>query len=102
MLLLVFISHASSGLNWVLSTTFLQERSDDEWRGRVAGTDHFVITLVMGISAISAGYLMDDGVLSLREVIALTGIVQIFLGLIWIFVISPKEKQLLDQSLQAS
>tara|TARA_B100001123_G_scaffold145568_1_gene168955 strand:- start:1250 stop:2521 length:1272 start_codon:yes stop_codon:yes gene_type:complete len=101
-LLLVFLSHAASGLNWVLSTTFLQERSDDEWRGRVAGTDHFVITLMMGISAISAGYIMDNGMLSLREVIALTGMVQIFLGLVWIFAISPKEKELLDQSLQAS
>ncbi|MED5452825.1 MAG: hypothetical protein VX493_05880, partial [Candidatus Thermoplasmatota archaeon] len=90
----------ASGLNWVLSTTFLQERSDDEWRGRVAGTDHFVITLMMGISAISAGYIMDNGMLSLREVIALTGIVQIVLGVIWVFVISPKEKGVLDQSLQ--
>ena len=101
LLLLVFFSHAASGLNWVLSTTFLQERSEDEWRGRVAGTDHFLITFMMGVSAITAGYIMGDGLLSLREVIALTGIVQIFLGLIWVFVISPKEKELLDQSLQA-
>ena len=57
---------------------------------------------MMGISAISAGYIMDNGMLSLREVIALTGMVQIFLGLVWIFAISPKEKELLDQSLQAS
>ena len=99
-LLLVFLSHAASGLNWVLSTTFLQERSDDEWRGRVAGTDHFVITLMMGISAISAGYIMDGGMLSLREVIALTGIVQIILGIIWVFLISPREKEILDQTLQ--
>ena len=97
-LLLVFLSHAASGLNWVLSTTFLQERSDDEWRGRVAGTDHFVITLMMGISAISAGYIMDNGMLSLREVIALTGIVQIVLGVIWVFVISPREKAQLSGS----
>ena len=66
-----------------------------------AGTDHFLITFMMGVSAITAGYIMGDGLLSLREVIALTGIVQIFLGLIWVFVISPKEKELLDQSLQA-
>ena len=46
--------------------------------------------------------IMDNGMLSLREVIALTGMVQIFLGLVWIFAISPKEKELLDQSLQAS
>ena len=102
LLLLVFLAHAASGLNWVLSTTFLQERAEDEWRGRVAGTDHFLITFMMGVSAITAGYIMDDSMFSLREVIALTGIVQITLGIIWVFVISPKEKELLDQSLQAN
>ena len=53
---------------------------------------------MMGISAISAGYIMDNGILSLREVIALTGIVQILLGVIWVFVISPKEKAQLSGS----
>ena len=101
-LLLVFLSHAASGLNWVLSTTFLQERSDDEWRGRVAGTDHFVITLMMGVSAISAGYIMENGLLDLREVIAATGLVQIALGIIWTSLYSKEEKELLDQSLQTS
>ena len=95
-LLLVFFAHAASGLNWVLSTTFLQERSEDEWRGRVAGTDHFVITFMMGISAITAGYMMEVNLVSLREIIALTGIVQITLGIIWIAIISPAEKKLLN------
>jgi len=97
-LLLVFLSHAASGLNWVLSTTFLQERSDDEWRGRVAGTDHFVITLMMGVSAISAGYIMENGMLDLREVIAATGLVQIALGIIWTSLYSKEEKALLSRS----
>ena len=38
---------ASSGVNWVYSTTMLQTRSDDEWRGRVAGTDYLVITFLL-------------------------------------------------------
>ncbi|MED5230751.1 MAG: MFS transporter [Candidatus Thermoplasmatota archaeon] len=95
-LVLVFLAHAASGLNWVLSTTFLQERSEDEWRGRVAGTDHFVITFMMGISAITAGYMMEMDMVSLREIIALTGIVQIALGIIWIAIITPAEKALLN------
>ena len=100
-LLLVFFSHAASGLNWVLSTTFLQERSADEWRGRVAGTDHFGITLTMGISAVVGGLIMENELLGLRELIALTGMVQIVLGLAWIVLASSHEKRLLDQPLQS-
>jgi len=101
LLLLVFFSHAASGLNRELSTTFLQERSADEWRGRVAGTDHFGITLTMGISAVVGGLIMENELLGLRELIALTGIVQIVLGLAWIVLASSHEKRLLDQPLQS-
>ncbi len=100
-LILVFFSHAASGLNWVLSTTFLQERSADEWRGRVAGTDHFGITLTMGISAVVGGLIMENELLGLRELIALTGLVQIVLGLSWIALASSHERELLDQPLQS-
>ena len=98
-LMLVFFAHAASGLNWVLSTTLLQERSVDDWRGRVAGTDHFVITLMMGISAIAAGYILNVELLSLRVVIGLTGVVQIVLGLAWIAFASPSEKKFHNQSM---
>ena len=101
-LMLVFFSHAASGLNWVLSTTLLQKRSDDEWRGRVAGTDHFGITLMMGISALSAGLIMENELLSIVEVIALTGMVQIMLGLAWIMLASPSEKKIIQQALVES
>ena len=97
-LVLVFFSHAASGLNWVLSTTFLQERTADEWRGRVAGTDHFGITVMMGISAVAGGLIMENDLLGLRELIALTGLVQIVLGLSWIALASPQEKMLLSGS----
>ena len=100
-LVLVFFSHAASGLNWVLSTTFLQERTADEWRGRVAGTDHFGITVMMGISAVAGGLIMENDLLGLRELIALTGLVQIVLGMTWIALASSDERELLDQSLQS-
>jgi len=100
-LVLVFLAHAASGLNWVLSTTFLQERTADEWRGRVAGTDHFGITVMMGISAVAGGLIMENDLLGLRELIALTGLVQIVLGLAWIALASSHEKRLLDQPLQS-
>lgn len=96
MLVLIFLAHAASGLNWVLSTTLLQERSADEWRGRVAGTDHFVITLMMGISAVAGGYILTENILDLRELIAVTGLVQITLCILWIALVSGPEKRMLQ------
>ena len=96
MLVLIFLAHAASGLNWVLSTTLLQERSADEWRGRVAGTDHLGITLMMGISAIAGGYILTVNILDLRELIAVTGMVQITLCILWIALVSGPEKQMLQ------
>ncbi len=94
LLLLVFCAHASSGVNWVYSTTMLQTRSDDEWRGRVAGTDYLVITFTMGSSALAAALILENQVLELREVIAITGVIQITLGILWILLASPSEKKI--------
>ena len=96
MLVLIFLAHAASGLNWVLSTTLLQERSADEWRGRVAGTDHFGITLMMGISAVAGGYILTENILDLRELIAVTGMVQITLCILWIALVSGPERRMLQ------
>jgi len=93
LLLLIFISHASSGINWVYSTTLLQERTEDEWRGRVSGSDNLVITLTMGISTIIAGLIMEYEFLELRETVGLTGIIQISVGLLWIIIASSNEKK---------
>ena len=93
LLLLIFISHASSGINWVFSTTLLQERTNDEWRGRVSGSDNLVITLTMGISTIIAGLIMEYELLELRETVGLTGIIQISVGLLWLIMASSNEKK---------
>ena len=92
LLVMVFISNASSGFNWVQSTTLTQERSGDEWRGRVAGADFLALTLMMGISAITAGFILENEFLQLREVIALSALIQIIMGIGWIVLASPKEK----------
>ena len=92
LLLMIFISHASSGFNWVQSTTLTQERAGDEWRGRVAGADFLALTLMMGLSAITAGFILENQFLQLREVIALSALIQIIMGIGWIIFASPKEK----------
>ncbi len=92
LLLIIFISHASSVFNWVQSTTLTQERAGDEWRGRVAGADFLALTLMMGLSAITAGFILENQFLHLREVIALSALIQIIMGIGWILFASPKEK----------
>ena len=96
-LVYVFISHAASGVNWVLSTTMLQQRSEDEWLGRVFGTDSLGITLTMGISTVAAGVILENGILSLRETIIATGALQILAGIFWILFATPSEKRMLNE-----
>ena len=97
LLLMIFISHAASGFNWVQSTTLTQERAGDEWRGRVAGADFLALTFMMGTSAITAGYILENEFLQLREVIALSAIIQIIMGIGWILFASPREKEIFSQ-----
>ena len=95
----VFISHAASGVNWVLSTTMLQKRSEDEWLGRVFGTDSLGITMTMGLSTVAAGLILENDLLTLRETIIATGALQIMAGIIWILLATPEEKKMLDQAI---
>ena len=96
-LVYVFISHAASGVNWVLSTTMLQQRSEDEWLGRVFGTDSLGITLTMGLSTVAAGLILENGILTLRETIVATGALQILAGMFWILFATPGEKRILNE-----
>ena len=95
----VFISHAASGVNWVLSTTMLQKRSEDEWLGRVFGTDSLGITMTMGLSTVAAGLILENDLLTLRETIIATGALQIMAGVLWILLATPEEKKMLDQAI---
>ena len=94
LLLMIFISHAASGFNWVQSTTLTQERAGDEWRGRVAGADFLALTFMMGTSAITTGFILENNLLQLREVIALSAMIQIIMGIGWIIFASPREKEI--------
>ena len=96
-LVYVFISHAASGVNWVLSTTMLQQRSEDAWLGRVFGTDSLGITLTMGLSTVAAGLILENGILTLRETIVATGALQILAGMFWILFATPGEKRILNE-----
>ena len=56
----------------------------------------------MGISTVTAGLILENDLLSLRETIIATGALQILAGLLWILLASPKEKRMLDKSIEAN
>ena len=92
-LVLVFFSHGCSGISWVFSTTLLQRRTDNDWMGRVAGTDNLIIVLTMGLSTIAAGYILEEELLTLRGLLLATGLVQLSVGALWLLLASPREKR---------
>ena len=91
--LLVVAAHAASGANWVLSTVLLQERSEDEWRGRMFSTDFLLMTTVHGLSTLVAALMIEYGPWELREVLQIFAIGQILSGLIWVAMVSPGERR---------
>ena len=97
-LVCIFFSHGCSGISWVFSTTHLQRRSDDEWMGRVAGTDNLIITLTMGVSTIFAGMGMEYEVVTLREMLLITAGIQISVGILWLLLASPRERSYISST----
>ena len=71
----------------------LQRRTDNDWMGRVAGTDNLILVLTMGISTIASGYILEEELVTLREILLLTGLVQLSVGLLWLLLASPREKR---------
>ena len=51
---------------------------------------------MMGFSALGAGLILEGGHLTLRETIALTAVIQIGMGAIWLIFATPKERLMLN------
>jgi hypothetical protein len=93
--LFVVFSHAASGANWVISTVLLQERSEDEWRGRMFSTDFLLLTMVNGISTLAASLILEYTDISLRELVQIFAVGQLLSGILWVMLISSGEKKYL-------
>lgn len=79
--ILILLSHAASGANWVLSTILTQRWVEDEMRGRVFSIDMLLMSIAFSISTSVAGYLVEnynlgiaDGILYFGSLMMLTGI----------------------------
>jgi MFS family permease len=82
-LALVTLAHTASGGNWVLSTVLTQQWVEDEMRGRVFSTDMLLMSIGQVISTISAGYLIEEGVVNLKEGILAYSVLMVVSGIIF-------------------
>ena len=88
----VVVAHAASGANWVFSTTLLQQRAEDAYRGRVFATDWLLVTVVESGSIVAASAALERGV-SLEAVVLALAATQIACGLAWMVVVVPFERR---------
>ena len=93
---IVVIGHAASAINWVLSTVLLQERSDDEWRGRMFSTDFLLMTTVNGCSTLAASLMLEYTDITLRQGIQLFAVLQVVSGIVWVMLMLPRERRYLQ------
>tara|TARA_B100001250_G_scaffold153104_1_gene131494 strand:- start:2453 stop:3763 length:1311 start_codon:yes stop_codon:yes gene_type:complete len=99
---IVVCGHAASAINWVLSTVLLQERSDDEWRGRLFSTDFLLMTTFNGLSTLAASLMLEYTDISLREGIQLFAFLQVLSGIIWVIFMLPKERRFLKENQESN
>lgn len=90
---LVVIAHAASGGNWVLSSTMLQKRTEDRYRGRVFSTDWLLVMSAESISILVASALLEAGWIDLVGSFQLFAGLQVVSGLLWWLIVVPRERR---------
>ena len=77
----------------MLSTVLLQERSEDEWRGRLFSVDFLLMTFVYAFSALVASLLLEYTDLTLRTTVQIFAIGQLLSGFVWVALVTPGERR---------
>lgn len=92
MLIFVFIAHAASGANWVMSTVLLQRRTPDTLRGRVFSTEWLLFTLAQSVSVVIASWILENDWLTIQQTIMVFALLLSVTGFIWHITVARKEK----------
>ncbi|MDZ7771858.1 MAG: MFS transporter [Balneolaceae bacterium] len=92
MLIFVFIAHAASGSNWVMSTVLLQRRTPDTFRGRIFSTEWLLFTLAQSVSVLAASWILENGWLSIQQTIVLFAVLLSLSGVAWHFTVARREE----------
>ena len=80
--LCIVLAHCGGSTVWVFSTTLLQLRSEDRFRGRVFAADNAFCMLIIAIGAYGSGTFLDAGV-SARWVASATGLLMLIPATLW-------------------
>lgn len=80
--LFVLLGHLGGSIQWVFSTTLLQKRVEDQYRGRIFAAEMALLTLVLSISTYLTGAALDMGH-SPRQVTMALALIFILPGTIW-------------------
>lgn len=97
MLVFVFIAHAASGANWVMSTVLLQRRTPDTFRGRVFSTEWLLFTLAQSASVLLASWILENGWLTIQQTMIVFALLLAVTGVIWHLTVTSNEKDYQDE-----
>ncbi len=86
---LVLVGHIGGSIQWVFSTTLLQQMVPDYVRGRVLAAEMALLTLVLSLSTLATGQALDAG-LGPRPVTAALALLFLLPGLFWLLQIRRK------------
>lgn len=82
--LAVGIAHAGGSIIWVSSTTLLQQRTEDRFRGRVFSAEFAISMLTLAAVSFAAGGAVDRG-MTAQQLSMLTGAVMLAPAIAWLF-----------------
>ncbi len=92
MLLFVFVAHAASGSNWVMSTVLLQRRTPDPFRGRIFSTEWLLFTLAQSFSVLTASWILENNILTIQQNIILFSVLLALTGVVWTATVARREE----------
>lgn len=92
MLFFVFVAHAASGANWVMSTVLLQRRTPDTFRGRIFSTEWLLFTLAQSISVITASFLLENNLFTIQQLMIFFAGMLALTGIVWNFTVARRER----------
>ncbi|SHF64657.1 Transmembrane secretion effector [Fodinibius roseus] len=92
MLLFVFIAHAASGANWVMSTVLLQRRTPDTFRGRIFSTEWLLFTLTQSASVMLASWILENDWLGIQQTMIVYAFFLAVAGVIWHLTVTRDEE----------
>lgn len=93
MMIFVFIAHAASGANWVMSTVLLQRRTPDTYRGRVFSSEWLFFTVAQSVSVLIASWILDHNLLSIPQAIMVFALLLSVMGILWHLTVTSGEAQ---------